>query len=193
MLLERGRYDLEETGVVLLGCTLHSHIPPQNRDVVSSKIQDFQKINGWTTDDHNTQHQQDLEWLTNQISAVRREKDGKQKRILVVTHHAPTVKGSSAPEHAGNAWSSAFATDLIGNPKWKALADVQWWVFGHTHYNNFVRVGGVNVVSNQRGYVLPKAPYLVPASKTYLQRLREVWTRWFDRGKMYDPKKVIAV
>lgn len=192
-LLERTRYDVVEENVVVLGCTLHSYILPESQDIVRYKIQDFQKIEGWTTDDHNAQHQQDVEWLASQISSVRQEKDGKKKRILVVTHHAPTTKGTSAPEHADNAWSSAFSTDLIGNPKWNALSDVQWWVFGHTHYTNFTRIGQVKVISNQRGYVLPKAPYLVPTPKTYTQRLGEVWTRWIDHGKIYDPQKTITV
>ena len=71
-----------------------------------------------------------------------------------MTHHAPTVGGTSDPKFAAGgpvASGSAFATELVGGPCWDKER-VRVWMFGHTHWCcDFVREG-VRVVSNQRGY-----------------------------------------
>lgn len=192
-LLERCRYDVKETDVIILGCTLHSSIDTEKQDLIRYKIQDFQKIHDWKIEDHNAQHRQDVEWLQRQVGKIRAEKNGSRKRILVITHHAPTTHGSSAPELGNDALGSAFSTDIIGNPQFPALSVVQWWVFGHTHYTTSIKIGQVKIVSNQRGYVLPRAPYLRPNPTTLLQRMRHAWTRVFKRTKIFNPKKTITV
>ncbi|EED21032.1 conserved hypothetical protein [Talaromyces stipitatus ATCC 10500] len=44
ILLHWGRYDIPESHVTVLGCTLWSKVPDAARDIVSTKIQDFKKI-----------------------------------------------------------------------------------------------------------------------------------------------------
>ncbi|PWY65826.1 hypothetical protein BO83DRAFT_410747 [Aspergillus eucalypticola CBS 122712] len=83
----------------------------------------------WSVDDHNARH-----------AAGKRSR---QRSLLVVTHHAPLLQGTSSPKHAQSPWSVAFATG------------VKVWVFGHTHYTTDFIEKGVRVVSNQRGNVLP--------------------------------------
>jgi Icc-related predicted phosphoesterase len=119
-------------------------------------IKHFQKIKGWTVDNHNTSHDLDLAWLLKEIHSIqqvnKKVKKRSQKRlILVVTHHAPSLERTSSPQHSQNPWKSAFGTDILTQP----LNDVKVWIFGHTHYTTDFRKEGVRVVSNQRGYVLP--------------------------------------
>ncbi|MCJ1407059.1 hypothetical protein MMC19_001129 [Ptychographa xylographoides] len=161
--LDRTRVEVS-AAVVVLGCTLHSRITPASRVAVERKVSDFRRIRGWTVDDHNAQHAADVAWLVQQVSVVRRQdaEGGRgRRRIVILTHHAPVRRGASDPKNEGNPWSDAFATDLLdvgGGAVLEdvsPLRDVQWWVFGHTHYTTDVVRGGVRLVSNQRGYVFP--------------------------------------
>lgn len=192
-LLDRSRYDCGDSDIVVLGCTLQSSIPPDKQDIVRRKIQDFKNIGEWSIDDHNIEHQQDVDWLQDQIKSIRLAKAGIKKRILVITHHAPTNYGTSSPDHANNAWNSAFSTDLIGNEQYPALSDVQCWVFGHTYYTTCMKLGNVKIISNQRGYVLNKAPYLASVAPTCMERIRQGWPRHSARDKIYSPEKIITI
>lgn len=154
ILLHRARYDLPDSNVTLLGCTLWSRIPEAAAPVISAKVKDFQRILDWTVSTHNTVFEEELNWLQNQASSIYLE--ATPRKIVVVTHHGPCVPECSRPEHASNPWSAAFATDLLtadGRQKW--TAGIKVWVYGHTHFTTAFQKGGVRVVSNQRGYVLP--------------------------------------
>ncbi|KAI9793498.1 MAG: hypothetical protein M1816_007930 [Peltula sp. TS41687] len=125
-------------GVTILGCTLHSYVPPSQRDVLSMKVSDLHQIKDWTVDLHNEKHARDVDWLRSQMGRVlaaegfgkKKAKERRMAPILVVKYHAPSMEGTSA----------------AGAP--------QCWVFGHTHYTTDFVKRGVRLVSNQRGYVL---------------------------------------
>lgn len=170
--LHQRRFEVGE--MVVLGCTLWSKIPEEAREVVRMKVKDFEKIEEWSVDTHNSAHEADLEWLRAQALDVESQKKG--RNVLVVTHHAPCMQETSSPKNVGNAWSSAFATDLLGEGCW---GSVKTWVFGHTHYTTeFVREG-TRVVSNQRGYVLPGTVQGKSEKK--------------DKKKVFDVRRVIRV
>ncbi|PLN81955.1 Metallo-dependent phosphatase-like protein [Aspergillus taichungensis] len=156
IVLHQKRFDVPGSRVTILGCTLWSKVPCELTDIVRSKIKDFQKIEGWSVDDHNANHDSDLAWLLQEIQLVHEgnrkiEKRSKKRSILVVTHHAPLLQGTSSPQHAQNPWSVAFGTDILP----QIPRGVKAWVFGHTHFTTDFKERGVRVVSNQRGYVLP--------------------------------------
>ena len=154
LVMDRKRVDLQD--VSILGCTLHSRIPAEAEEIVRAKISDFRRIVDWSVADHSKEHAADVKWLEDEISVSRQQDTGRVKRkILVISHHAPSTKGTSKPSDEANPWSSAFATDLIGNKEKTCFDDVQWWIFGHTHYCTELICGQVKLVSNQRGYVLP--------------------------------------
>ena len=111
----------------------------------------FKHIDNWTVDDHSLEHQQDVEWLQRELQNIRSKENQPNRSIVVITHHAPTLLGTSKPSDLASPWSCAFSTDLLGD---QTLADVQWWVFGHTHYTSEFRHCQVRLVSAQRGYVL---------------------------------------
>lgn len=152
VLLHRRQFDIEREDVTVLGCTLWSKIEEGVKEVVTMKVRDFEKIEGWGVEEHNEAFEVESAWLMGQIADIREE--GKERRVLVVTHHAPCVEGTARPEQVGNAWSSAFATDLLteGAEQWDG---VKVWAFGHTHFSTSFERAEVRVASNQRGYVHP--------------------------------------
>lgn len=159
VILNQRRYDVPDSCITILGCTLWSKIPHESKDVVQAKIKDFRKIKDWTVDHHNTCHDSDLAWLLEEIHSINQvdktvKKRSQKRSILVVTHHAPSMERTSSPQHARSPWSSAFGTDILSQQS-SSLDGIRVWVFGHTHYTTDFRERGVRVVSNQRGYALP--------------------------------------
>ncbi|TVY92920.1 Uncharacterized protein LAWI1_G004652 [Lachnellula willkommii] len=161
VLLHQTRFDVPDSEISVLGCTLWSRIRDDAREVVRMKVKDFEKITDWEVASHNAAYEADIEWLRGQVAGMREAGKGKgkggagkrsERTTLIVTHHAPSVQETAHPQHVDNAWSSAFATDVLGGGDW---GDVKFWVFGHTHFTTEFVKEGVKVVSNQRGYVLP--------------------------------------
>lgn len=174
VLLYRRRYDVPDSNVTILGCTLWSRVPKRSSDDIQQKVQEFHQIKDWTTDSHNAAHGADSEWLLRELESIQAENQraGKdlKRYILVVTHHAPLTQLTSSPRNENSSISPAFATDILSDiPK---LDGVKAWVFGHTHYSTEFKYRGVKVVSNQRGYVLNG-------------------TRLGDKTNRFNPTKVI--
>ncbi|KAI9848714.1 MAG: hypothetical protein M1837_006801 [Sclerophora amabilis] len=177
--LNRKRVDMEGS-ITILGCTLQSFVPQEARETVRQKINDFRRIEDWTVADHVAEHTLDVAWLKGEIKAIRGDENEHQRRIVVVvTHHAPSTRGTSKPTDENNPWSSAFGTDLLGQVD-GCLDDVQWWVFGHTHYSTEFSRGGIKLVSNQRGYVLPGKEDHKAESRGLLKSV--IQKLWADTG-----------
>ena len=152
VLLHRARWDDPDSALTVLGCTLWSAIQEDAYGIVEAKIKDYQNIDHWTARQHSAIHAEEAAWLREQVGQVQAATP--KRRLLIATHHAPCIEGTSRPEHGSSPWTSAFATDLVDHGGWEG---VKTWVFGHTHYSaQFVR-RGIRLVSNQRGYVLPGA------------------------------------
>ena len=181
-------------GITLLGCTLHSWIPPEAREIVEAKVNDFRRIKNWTVDRHVMEYTSDVNWLHKQINLIRNEETTSRHRIVVITHHAPSVQGSSRPSDIGSPLRSAFATDLLGNSSVPLLSDVQWWIFGHTHYCTEFSKGNVKLISNQRGYVINKSSRETPVPSAVLRSFVQR-TNLFSRrqGSSFQVQKVIRV
>jgi len=145
--LDQTRFDLSEH-VTVLGCTLWSAIPPASFEAVGRNLNDFHAVQHWTIEDHNNAHTADLDWLTNECATIRAQEP--HRRIIVLTHHAPTRHGTSAPKYADSLVASAFATELTTHRVW--ASPILLWAFGHTHFNSDQVLNGIRVVSNQRGY-----------------------------------------
>lgn len=178
----------------ILGCTLHSNIGPQSRGVVQRQVKDFQRILGWTVDQHNNEHEKDLEWLRSEIRSINGGLEclSPLKRILVITHHAPIKKGSSHPQHEENPWSDAFATDLVGVHE--EMKRVQWWIFGHTHYTTQWCQQGVTLISNQRGYVLDPGQKRRGPGESTCKDVRRYFISLFKRTERhFNPRKCITI
>ncbi|CAK7206745.1 hypothetical protein SEUCBS139899_009551 [Sporothrix eucalyptigena] len=169
-ILHKTRWD-EDLSVVdsgaprltVLGCTLWTHVVPEAYDAVTRSVSDFKYIRDWTVDNHNQVHDEEVAWLHEQVDALRDEAGSENRTVVVITHHVPTVEGTSRPKYAASPCASAFSTELIvPSGAWNGVST---WIYGHTHYSNdFVREG-VRLVSNQRGYVFPPNPHAVPLNE----------------------------
>lgn len=149
--------DKERRNVRVLGCTLWSHVPEAHAMVVQSLNNDCRAIRDFDIATWNALHAEEVAWLREELLLTR----NRGQRCIVVTHHAPLMKGTSAPEYEipGRALSHAFASDL--SDLMGEFADVApAWIHGHTHYSHrtlvpFSEGAERNVVllaSNQRGY-----------------------------------------
>ncbi|KAF9467549.1 Ser/Thr protein phosphatase superfamily protein [Collybia nuda] len=125
--LKRKRYDLTPT-VTVLGC-----MPV----LITSQHTTYMSL-----------HQEDVDWLAASIRDIRVNEA--ERRVVVLSHHALTIKGIGDPKYIGGPTNSAFATELTGQLWWGPPMIV--WAFGHTHWNCDFERNGVRVVSNQRGY-----------------------------------------
>ena len=118
---------IDDTDFIL--STLWSHISPQDEYFVSRGMNDFRQIlyggRRFTTDDFNVEHQKCLAFIKQSVS------ESYAKRIVVVTHHLPTLE-VVAPQHKGSQLNSAFATEL---GDFIADSRIDVWVFGHSHAN----------------------------------------------------------
>ncbi|EFJ50790.1 hypothetical protein VOLCADRAFT_88671 [Volvox carteri f. nagariensis] len=68
---------------------------------------------------------------------------------VVLSHHAPSMRGTSRPAFAGHPSTHAYSTDLDA---YLADSGIAAWYCGHTHYNfDLLLPGGVRLASNQFG------------------------------------------
>lgn len=160
--LNRRAYHLSPD-TVILGCTLWTALNPDDLDILKWSLTDFRRINGFKPEAYQAAHQRDVAWLSDTITQLKTS--DAPKKIVVFTHHSPTVTDTGDPKYLGGPTNSAFATELTDEEWWGS--PITLWAFGHTHWScDFVR-NGVRVVSNQRGYG--------------------------EGGKGFDPRKVIDV
>lgn len=86
--------------MTIIGCTLWSSIRNHAYDIVQSKIDDFSKIDDWNPQKHDEIHQVEAAWLREQIALLAEEGGQKPRKLLVVTHHAQCIEGTSHPDHS---------------------------------------------------------------------------------------------
>jgi predicted phosphodiesterase len=179
ILLHQKRFDVPNSFISILGCTLWSKIRDDARQVVQMRVKDFEKITDWSVVNHNAAHEADISWLRGQIAHIQKAYKSNPKKqpestVFIVTHHAPSIQETSYPQHVDNPWSSAFATNLLNGEDW---SNVKLWVFGHTHFTTEFKKDGIKVVSNQRGYVLPGGVQNMKNEK--------------DKKKVFNVRKVV--
>ena len=110
-------------------------------------ISDFHRIlyNGdfLTFADFNREHDRCLTFLKNAIANSRADKK------VVVTHHVPSFR-MQCPKFADSKANGAFIVEL---EEYISYSDINYWIFGHSHYNVDIQIGNTRCVSNQLGYV----------------------------------------
>ncbi|KAI6855705.1 hypothetical protein KC323_g8223 [Hortaea werneckii] len=145
LFLNRGRFDIPETNITILGCTLHSHIASD----YTKLTHDFARIKDWRVADHNQEHEKDLTWLKTSIAECSKEQP--QRKIVVATHYAPAFEKTTHPANENNAISQCFSSHTLAALKdWEGAQHVKYWLFGHTHWNTRFKSGDTIVMSNCR-------------------------------------------
>ena len=148
ILLNRSRYDVSPT-LTVLGCTLWSALNENDLDILSWSLTDFRRIQSFDPTAYNNLHDTDREWLNATVEEIAKAEP--ERKVVIFTHHAPTVMDTGDPKYLGQPTNSAFATEMTLQKCW-ASGTVVMWAFGHTHWCcDFVR-DGIRVYSNQRGY-----------------------------------------
>jgi len=138
---------------LILGTSLWSHIPDSVYTQAQFGLNDYHQtlvreedgsIRKLTPSDTNAWHKRDVEWLSKELEAAKT----RPETVIVLTHHTPLMKGTSAPQYYGDALSHCFSTNipqLLDDP-------VEVWISGHTHFNYDFEYNGVRLLSNQAGY-----------------------------------------
>jgi Icc-related predicted phosphoesterase len=116
-------------------------------------VQDYTKIlyskTYFTPEDSVTLHEWHRNSLTDNLHAARKIKlnHGIKNKIVVMTHHAPTMASTYQRNNLDYAYCSTDLDDIIID------SDIQLWIHGHVHSNNDYMVGYTRVLSNCRGYI----------------------------------------
>lgn len=155
--------------VRILGTTLWSHVPESMDHKAEQYLNDYHLsyvaegespigVRKMRVDDTNQWHRESVSWLEDEMDHA--ERDGVP--VVVLTHHTPSLVGTSDPKYDGNELSHCFSTNLtrlLQKPVMRA------WACGHTHYNFYIEIKDDNtttttttrLLSNQRGYPGHKA------------------------------------
>lgn len=133
--------------------TLWSYIPLEYRQPIGFFLNDFHRIQyqgrKFTTDDYNFEHAKSLDFLKRAVAR------SKARHRIVVTHHVPTRFCSPKKLRVirDGTLSDAFTVDLT---EYIDSAQIDYWIYGHSHLNIGVELGRTKVTSNQLGYVFRK-------------------------------------
>jgi len=141
--LQMGQLDIDQ--VVILGCTLWTHIPAHATKDVQHSIKDFKSIKDMSIDVYQELNQTHFHWLQDRISSLTQP-------CIIMTHHAPLRHHTSAPryERSGQLSNYCYSNDMY----WfmKHIPAGSYWVYGHTHWRTSFEVSKIRIVSFPHGY-----------------------------------------
>jgi hypothetical protein len=150
-ILENAAFEFGDA--VFLGATLWTDFALDGNPVLSETVAaldmaDFRQIRfghesrKFRPSDARELHARSLRWLDEAI------KQYAGKRIVVVTHHAPSPR-SIDKKYEGNPLNPAFASRL---DDFIAEREIALWVHGHIHHCSDYLIGKTHVLANTRGY-----------------------------------------
>ena len=144
--LNKTVFDIDD--IRIIGSTLWSNIQKTQKEYISMGLNDFELIKHWNIDLQNEQHLTEREFIENEIKTTN------HKKLLIITHHAPSFQNTSSPEFDNGPMTSAFASNL------DYLFDSPiTWCYGHTHFSNTQTIKNTRLFSNQRGYPKEKTNF----------------------------------
>ena len=127
--------------------TLWSEIPLREAYYTEQVISDFRRIlykgEPLSFADFNREHERCLAFVKKAVS------ESKAKTKIVVTHHVPSFQ-MQCPKFADSFANGAFTVEL---QDYIIDSDIDFWIFGHSHYNVDRVIGKTTCLSNQLGYV----------------------------------------
>lgn len=128
--------------------TLWSSIPLKEAAYTEHVISDFHRImfkgEMLTFADFNREHRRCLDFIKSALS------ESKAAYKIVVSHHVPSFK-MLCPKFKDSKANGAFTVELEDFIK---TSDIDYWIYGHSHYNVNVQIGNTLCISNQLGYVI---------------------------------------
>lgn len=143
-----GIVHLQDTDIIL--STLWGYIPLEEAYYTESVVTDFRRIlykgELMTFATFNEEHRRCLSFIKQAVA------DSDAKHKIVVTHHVPSFKLQQEKFKDSKA-NGAFTVELSDYIK---DSDIEYWIYGHSHYNKNLMIGRTKCVSNQLGYVFAK-------------------------------------
>jgi predicted phosphodiesterase len=164
-LLDVDIFDVPGTNVRFIGTTLWTDIDPAADEDIQKHVADYKVIhlgeNKQTSkqklspDFVRNEHLSQLNWIKEQLEIAKLD----QKRVVLLTHHAPTVEQTRSTEITDDRYSSAFLGEILRGKIQQNYGDIIDCVcFGHTHHNVDIVLKddendnrSIRVVSNQLG------------------------------------------
>ncbi|KAF8864005.1 hypothetical protein BDZ45DRAFT_551116, partial [Acephala macrosclerotiorum] len=140
--LEEKSYDMSKFGldITILGCALWSKI---RADAASGTSDGNNAWKGNSTKEHNARYEKSIKWIRSEVLRIRKERPS--HRIIIMTHHAPSIRGTCQQEEdssreyfsgpTAGLQFSGYANDLLGGEGIAGLQEGDVWAFGHTHYS----------------------------------------------------------
>lgn len=133
--------------VDIIVSTLWAHIQLEEAYYTEQVISDFRRIlyndNLLTFSDFNREHRRCFEFVKDAV------KNSKAAHKIVVSHHVPSFR-MQCPKFADSKANGAFIVEL---EDYIMSNDINYWIYGHSHYNVDVVIGKTHCLSNQLGYV----------------------------------------
>lgn len=127
--------------------TLWSEIPLKDAYFTEQIISDFRRIQYegevLTFSDFNREHRKCLDFIKSSVSQSNAE------HKIVVSHHVPSFR-MVCPKFKDSKANGAFIVEL---EEYIMTSGIDYWIYGHSHYNVDVRIGNTLCISNQLGYV----------------------------------------
>lgn len=136
---------LEDIDIIV--STLWSEIPLSEAYYTEQVISDFRRImykgELLTFADFNQEHRRCLDFIKQALT------ESQSKHKIVLTHHVPSFL-LQCPRFADSHANGAFIVEL---KDFIELSSIDFWIFGHTHFNVDKVIGNTTCLSNQLGYV----------------------------------------
>ncbi len=134
-------------GIDIILSTLWANIPPLEAFYTERVVSDFHRIlyNGkiLKANDFNLEHEHCLAFIKDAVFSSEASKK------IVVTHHVPSFMMQD-PKFETSKANGAFTVELFN---YIETSGINYWIFGHSHYNKDAQIGKTKCVSNQLGYV----------------------------------------
>lgn len=132
--------------VLFVGTTLWSKIPSMNMNDICL-MNDFKQIEGLTYDTYNLLHYKSCSFIENTLAMVKKEKFGKDIKIVMMTHHLPSFNLIDE-KHAYSDTNCFYASKC---DKY-FVEPIKAWIYGHTHTPNKTIINNIKFVCNPKGY-----------------------------------------
>lgn len=146
-----------DNDTIIIGTTLWSFIDYNYRTVIAEQMSDYQRIKvkifnqsdksyrryHITPSDTLKWHMDEYNWLKNEI------KRNQHQKIIVITHHCPTLHGIHDKYKKYKYLNSAFASDLGHLFEENRI---NYWIYGHTHTAMNFEFHGCRLLCNPVGY-----------------------------------------
>jgi predicted phosphodiesterase len=139
----------------IIGTTLWSWIPENQRSVIQNSMNDYQfiytydgkKINKLTSNYITDKHLKNYKYIRTQVNKAKKTSG----KVIVLTHHKPYLSDTYNPTSLDVAYESDLS-DLF-------LYPIVLWAYGHTHIADNSMHGKTWFYSNPKGYPKQKTNY----------------------------------